>query len=75
MTVPFGRPPASNIAFVPPQINSLEDTGLSTLWLQDLVLKLLYSRGYLTGFKVAEEISLPFAGVTDQLSQEQWHNA
>lgn len=53
--------------FSPPQINSLEDTGLSTLWLQDLVLKVLYFRGYLTGFKIAEEITLPFAGVTDQL--------
>jgi predicted ATPase with chaperone activity len=56
-----------NTAFVPPQINSLEDTGLSPLWLQDLVLKVLYFRGYITGFKIAEEIALPMAGVTDQL--------
>jgi predicted ATPase with chaperone activity len=56
-----------NTAFVPPQINSLEDTGLSPLWLQDLVLKVLYFRGYMTGFKIAEEIALPMAGVTDQL--------
>ncbi len=54
-------------AFSPPQINSLEDTGLSQLWLQDLILKVLYFRGYLTGFKVSEEICLPLAGVTDQL--------
>ncbi len=53
--------------FTPPQINSLEDTGLSPLWLQDLILKVLYFRGYLTGFKIAEEITLPLAGVTDQL--------
>ncbi|MCE9646312.1 MAG: AAA family ATPase [Chloroflexi bacterium] len=53
--------------FSPPQINSLEETGLSSLWLQDLVLKVLYFRGYLTGFKIAEEIALPLAGVTDQL--------
>jgi predicted ATPase with chaperone activity len=53
--------------FSPPQINSVEDTGLSPLWLQDLILKVLYFRGYLTGFKIAEEIALPFAGVTDQL--------
>lgn len=53
--------------FSPPQINSLEDTGLSPLWLQDLILKVLYFRGYLTGFKIAEEITLPLAGVTDQL--------
>ena len=67
MTNPAGRPSVTNIAFIPPQINSLEDTGLSPLWLQDLVLKVLYSRGYMTGFKIAEEIALPFAGVTDQL--------
>ncbi|HUM28389.1 MAG TPA: ATP-binding protein, partial [Anaerolineales bacterium] len=59
--------PAPVGGFSPPQINNLEDTGLSTLWLQDLVLKVLYFRGYLTGFKIAEEITLPFAGVVDQL--------
>jgi predicted ATPase with chaperone activity len=57
----------SDVAFVPPQINSLEDTGLSPLWLQDLALKVLYFRGSITGFKLAEEIALPMAGVTDQL--------
>ncbi len=67
MTNAIGQPSTSSVSFVPPQINSLEDTGLSPLWLQDLVLKVLYSRGYLTGFKIAEEIALPFASVTDQL--------
>ncbi len=57
----------SSGSFVPPQINNLEDTGLSSLWLQDLILKVLYFRGYLTGFRIAEEITLPLAGVTDQL--------
>ncbi len=59
--------PAAVGGFSPPQINSVEDTGLSPLWLQDLVLKVLYFRGYLTGHKIAEEITLPLAGVTDQL--------
>lgn len=59
--------PAPVGGFSPPQINNLEDTGLSPLWLQDLVLKVLYFRGYLTGFKISEEIALPLAGVTDQL--------
>jgi MoxR-like ATPase len=54
-------------SFVPPPVNKLEDTGLSSLWLQDLALKILYFQGYLTGFKVAEELSLPFAGVVDQI--------
>ena len=67
MTRQSGSVPAPAGGFVPPQINNLEDTGLSLLWLQDLVLKVLYFRGYLTGFKIAEEIALPLAGVTDQL--------
>ncbi len=67
MTNPTGYSSSSTVSFIPPQINSLEDTGLSPLWLQDLVLKVLYFRGYMTGHKIAEEIALPFAGVTDQL--------
>lgn len=53
--------------FLPPPVNHLEDTGLSGLWLQDLTLKILYYLGYLTGFKVAEQLSLPFSGVVDQI--------
>lgn len=49
--------------FVPPVMTSLEDTGLSVLWLQDLALKILYFRGYQTGFQMAEAMALPFAGV------------
>ncbi len=67
MTTPMGQPSAPSGSFAPPQLNNLDDTGLSPLWLQDLVLKVLYSRGYMTGFKIAEEIALPMAGVTDQL--------
>jgi predicted ATPase with chaperone activity len=57
----------SAAAFVPPQINTIEDTRLSALWLQDLIIKILYSHGYMTGFRIAEAVSLPFAGITDQL--------
>lgn len=53
--------------FVPPTITKIEDTGLSMLWLQDLVLKILYFGGYLNGFQVAERIALPFAGVTEYI--------
>jgi predicted ATPase with chaperone activity len=73
MTNPLQRPVSSALVssagsgFMPLQVTSLEDTGLNPLWLQDLVLKLLYFRGYLSGFKIAEEIALPFAGVTDQI--------
>ncbi len=62
---PARSAPQSGPNFVPPPIVRIDDTGLSQLWLQDLALKILYFQGYLSGFKVAEEIALPFAGVTD----------
>lgn len=65
--VPEDRDNLSKDAFLPPNINRIEDTGLSPLWLQDLALKILYFQGYLTGFKVAEEMALPFSGVLDQI--------
>ncbi len=58
---------ATDAPFVPPPLNSLEETGLNPLWLQDLALKILYFQGYLSGFKIAEAMALPFAGVTDQI--------
>ena len=59
--------PPSQRLYVPPPINKIEETGLSLFWLQDLVLKVMYFQGYLTGFKIAEEIALPFSGVVDQI--------
>jgi predicted ATPase with chaperone activity len=53
--------------FRPSQINSVEDTGLGLLWLQDLALKILYFQGYLTGFKIAEAMALPFSGTVEQI--------
>src|SRR5512145_3478594 len=71
MSNPLGRPPATSTApFTPPPINSVEDTGLSPLWLQDLALKILYSQGYMSGFKIAELLCLPFAGVTDGIMEQ-----
>ena len=53
--------------FLPPVLNRLEDTGLNPLWLQDLTLKILYYQGYMTGFKIAEALALPYAGIVDQI--------
>jgi len=67
------RPPARpltsqiNQPFIPPNLLNLDDTGLSHLWLQDLALKILYFQGYLSGFKIAEAIALPFTGLVDQI--------
>ncbi|HSV86978.1 MAG TPA: ATP-binding protein [Levilinea sp.] len=57
----------SKSSFVPPPITRVEDTGISFLWLQDLVLKDMYYQGYVSGFKIAEDIALPFTGVIDQI--------
>jgi predicted ATPase with chaperone activity len=57
--------PSNTTPFFPPPLTKLDDTGLSLLWLQDLTLKILYYQGYLSGFKIAEEIALPFAGIVD----------
>jgi MoxR-like ATPase len=58
---------SANGMFIPPPVTKVEDTGLSPLWLQALALKVLYFQGYLSGFKIAEEMALPFAGVVDQI--------
>ena len=64
----FGDASSSGWAsFTPPPLQTLEDTGLSPLWLQDLALKIMYFQGYLTGYKIAEEMALPFSGVIDQI--------
>ena len=67
---PRGRPiitPGSSGTFTPPNLTKIEETGLSQLWLQDLALKILYFQGYLSGFKIAEEMTLPFTGLVDQI--------
>ncbi|MEA4908132.1 MAG: AAA family ATPase [Anaerolineaceae bacterium] len=37
------------------------------MWLQDHILKVMYFQGYMTGFKIAEEVALPFTGVIDHI--------
>lgn len=63
----LGGKDAARSPFIPPPITRVEETGLSGLWLQDLALKVLYFQGYLSGFKIADAMSLPFPGVVDQL--------
>jgi len=53
--------------FGPPPITQISDTGLSRLWLQDLALKIFYYQGYLTGYEIAEKISLPYTAIVDKI--------
>ena len=57
---------ASQQGFQPPQIRSVGDTGLSLGFLSDLVLKMMYFEGVISGFKIAEVIKLPFVGVVEE---------
>ncbi len=56
-----------NTMFFPQPIKEIKDTGISEIWLQDLLLKIIYFGGYLTGFEIAERIALPFSGIVDLL--------
>jgi len=60
----------------PPSVNSLEETGLSSGFLNDMILKVMYFRGQLTGYQIAEHLRLPFQTVLhslmDHLKREQF---
>jgi predicted ATPase with chaperone activity len=68
-TPPEGNSLNPSGKFSPPNIAQIEDTGISSLWLQDLALKVLYFQGYLSGFRIAEAMALPFTGVIDQIME------
>jgi hypothetical protein len=51
--------------FIPPEPQSVADTGLSLGFLADLALKVLYFRGYVSAAEVADEMCLPYTGVVD----------
>ncbi len=62
--------------FEPSPVNSVEDTGLNLGFISDLVLKVMYFVGYITGYEIAERVKLPFAGVIEEalefLKREQY---
>lgn len=58
--------PLSN-RWSPPPLSTVDDTGLSKLNLADLVLKVLYFSGDMTGTDMSDVVKLPFAGVLDNI--------
>jgi predicted ATPase with chaperone activity len=54
-------------AWSPPPLGNFEDTGLSKLNVADLLLKVLYFSGDLTGHQIAEIVKLPFTNVLDSV--------
>lgn len=59
----------SSLQWEPPQVKSLEDSGLTPGFLQDLVLKLLYFRGQMGGNEIADAIHLPFQNVIGKVME------
>ncbi len=58
------QPPNPN-AWSPPVMRSIDDTGLNLLTIADLVIKVLYFSGFMTGHKIADFVKLPYTGVID----------
>lgn len=50
---------------VPPPPESIDDTGLALEFISDLGIKILYTRGIMTGYEICNEMRLPFRNVMD----------
>lgn len=59
----------------PPALSSIEDTGLTKLNVSDLILKVLYNGGDMTGNQMSDVLKLPYStvldGVVDFLKREK----
>jgi predicted ATPase with chaperone activity len=57
------------LAWLPPTISSIQDTGLHQLAIADLVLKVLYFGGVMAGHAIADVVKLPYTGVLDSVME------
>jgi predicted ATPase with chaperone activity len=62
-----GASSAAPTVEIPPQPNSIAETGLTMGFLTDLVLKVIYFSGAITGQRLEEMVKLPFLGVIDKV--------
>jgi predicted ATPase with chaperone activity len=66
-----GAPPApaatGPMPYIPPQPASIEDTGLGIGFLTDLILKVIYFTGNITGHRLEEVTKLPFLNIIDKV--------
>jgi predicted ATPase with chaperone activity len=62
-----GALPLGTDKFFPPPVGRIEETGLPPIYLADLALKILYASGYLTGFRIAELLALPFTPIVEEI--------
>src|SRR2546428_10924677 len=66
---PTGAQPAAPEIPLPPEPQSIEQTGLTMGFLADLALKTLYLRGQLSMAEVASALGLPITGVIDRVME------
>ena len=59
------RPAQQLAAWAPPALRTFDEVGLNPNFLNELVLKVLYFGGQMTGAQMADKIRLPFVGITE----------
>jgi predicted ATPase with chaperone activity len=64
---PQSGPPAGSLPPIPPEPTTIAETGLGMGFLTDLVLKIVYFYGNITGQQLSEVTKLPFLGVIDKV--------
>jgi predicted ATPase with chaperone activity len=60
-------PPTDQLPALPPEPAAIAETGLGQGFLNDLVLKVVYFHGNITGQQIADATCLPFFGVLDKV--------
>lgn len=72
---PIVPPSAAVLNWEPQAVKSIEETGLTPGFLQDMALKIMYFRGQVTGYEIADIMRLPFqtviAPIMDFVKREQ----
>ena len=67
-TMPLGVAPPSPVDIpLPPEPQSVEQTGMHITFLADLALKTLYLRGQMTLAEISSSLGLPITNVTDKV--------
>src|SRR2546423_12591265 len=64
---PTGPQPAVPEIPLPPEPQSLEQTGLTLGFLSDLALKTLYLRGQMTMAEISSSLGLPMQNITERV--------
>jgi predicted ATPase with chaperone activity len=67
VAAPPGGPPSGGLPMLPAEPTSIAETGIGMGFLNDLVLKIVYFYGNITGQQLSEVTKLPYLGVLDKV--------